>query len=235
MQDRTIRVIDIEKILEEITGMIGRERYRSERSNSNDRFRDRNRSRDRNYTRSYGRNRSSDSSRSRSGSRTNTNRDRIRCYECREYDHFAGDCPNSREERDLEHLQHMLNMEEQEHRDPPAHGSDEDSRSPLNFLPLDFKMCRPSEDNYPTVGQYLTRDQTRHIYKKAETGESINADMVQQEMEQEKQLNKLDDDSGEENPYREFIINNAEKMEVQKTQMEQWSILSNRLNYIQHS
>ena len=29
------------------------------------------------------------------------NRDRIRCYECREYDHFARDCPNSREERDL--------------------------------------------------------------------------------------------------------------------------------------
>ena len=58
------------------------------------------------------------------------------------------------ERRDLGHLQHMLNIEEQEHRDPPVHGSDEDSRSPLNFLPLDFKMGRPSEDNYPTVGQY---------------------------------------------------------------------------------
>ena len=152
-----------------------RERYRSERNNSNDRFRDRNRSRDRNFTRSYGRNRSSDSSRSRSGSRTNTNRDRIRCYECREYDHFARDCPNSREERDLEHLQHMLNMEEQEHRDPPAHSSDEDSRSPLNFLPLDVKTGGPNEDSHPTVGQYLTRDQTRNVYKKVETGESINA------------------------------------------------------------
>ena len=54
-------------------------------------------------------------------------------------------------------------------------------------------------------------------------------------MEQEKQLNKLDDDSSEENPYRELIINNAEKIEVQKTKMEQWSILSNKLNYIQHS
>ena len=27
-----------------------------------------------------------------------TNRDRIRCYNCREYDHFVGDCPNTREE-----------------------------------------------------------------------------------------------------------------------------------------
>ena len=211
-----------------------RERYGSERNNSNDRIRDRNRSRDRNFTGNYGRNRNPDSSRSRSGSRTNTNRDRIRCYECREYDHLARDCPNSREERDLEHLQHMLNMEEQKHRDSSRHRSDEDSRSPLNFLPLEFKTGGPSEDSCPTVGQYLTRDQTKHVYKKVETGESINADMIQQEVEQERQLNKLDDDSGEENPYRE-LVNNAEKIEVQKTQMEQWSILSNKLNYIQHS
>ena len=127
----------------------------------------------------------------------------------------------------------MLNIEELEHRDPPTHSSDEDIRGPLNFLPLDFKTGGPSEDSHPTVGQYLTRDQTRHIYKRVATGESINADMVQQEIEQEKQLNKLDDGSGEENPYRELIINNAEKIEVQKTQMEQWSILSNKLNYIQ--
>ena len=129
----------------------------------------------------------------------------------------------------------MLNMEEPGHRDPPVHSSDEDSRSPLNFLPLDFKTGGPSEDSCPTVGQYLTRNQTRHIYKKVETGEPINADMVQQEIEQEKQLNKLDNDSGEENPFRELVINNAEKIEAQKTQMEQWSILSNKLNYIQHS
>ena len=102
------------------------------------------------------------------------------------------------------------------------------------FLPLDFKTGGPSEDSHSTVGQYLTRDQTRHVYKKVETGEPINADTVQQEVEQEKQLNKLDDDSGEENLYRE-CINNVEKIEVQKTQMEQWSVLSNMLNYVQHS
>ena len=31
---------------------------------------------------------------SRLGSRTSTNRDRIRCVKCREYDHFANECPN---------------------------------------------------------------------------------------------------------------------------------------------
>ena len=55
------------------------------------------------------------------------------------------------------------------------------------------------------------------------------------EIEQEKQLSQMDDDNGEVNPYRELIVNNAEKLEMQKTQMEQWSILSNSLNYVQHS
>ena len=62
----------------------------------------------------------------------------------------------------------MLNMEEQERRDPPAHSADEGNRSPLNFLPLDFESGGTSENSHPTVGQYLTRDQTRHIYKKVE-------------------------------------------------------------------
>ena len=62
--------------------------------------------------------------------------DRIRCYNCREYDNFARDCPNPREERDLEQLQQMLNLEakEQTHlltnrQDSPT----ENYRSPLNL------------------------------------------------------------------------------------------------------
>ena len=108
-----------------------RESYRNERYGNNNR--DRNRSRERVLTRSYGRDRSSSNDRSRSGSRASTNRDRIRCYVCREYDHFARDCPNSREERDLEQLQHMLNMEEQDHKSLSRPTFDEDYRSPLNL------------------------------------------------------------------------------------------------------
>ena len=80
-----------------------------------------NRSRDKSreglFSRNYGndRDRSSSNSRSRSGSRASTNRERIRCYNCREYDHFTRDCPSSREERDLEQLQQMLNLEAEEH------------------------------------------------------------------------------------------------------------------------
>ena len=107
------------------SGNYGNERY-------NGYNRDRNRLRERTFTRNYSINRgkSSSNSRLRSGSRVNTNRDRIRCYKCREYDHFVGDCPNSREERDLEQLQQMLTMEEQNHR---PENSDDDYRSPLNL------------------------------------------------------------------------------------------------------
>ena len=38
------------------------------------------------------------------------------------------------------------------------------------FLPLDSKIGEQNRDN-PTVGQYLTRDQTRFMYKKVETGD----------------------------------------------------------------
>ena len=38
--------------------------------------------------------RSESSSRSRSNLRVSTNRDRVRCFKCREYDHFANECPN---------------------------------------------------------------------------------------------------------------------------------------------
>ena len=59
--------------------------------------------------------------------------------------------------------------------------------------------------------------------------------MIEQEIEQEKQLNKIDDTSGEINLYQELLVNNAEKIEPLMTQMEQWSILTNVLNYVQHS
>ena len=51
-----------------------------------------------------------------------------------------------------------------------------------------------------------------------DTGETINADAIQQEIEQEKQLNRLDDGNGEINPYRELIVNNVERTEPPMTQ-----------------
>ena len=81
------------------------------------------------------------------------------------------------------------------------------------FLPLDSRIGGQGRDDSPTVGQFLTREQTRYIYRKVEMGEIINTDMIEQEIEQEKQLSKIDDTSREINPYQELIVNNAGKIE----------------------
>ena len=57
--------------------------------------------------------RSISNSRSRSGSRASKNRDRIRCFECREYDHFARECPTRQASRETEQIQQMFMDEDQ--------------------------------------------------------------------------------------------------------------------------
>ena len=105
--DKTIKTTIFRETPESYGRQKSREEYRDNRHNEYNRGRDR--SRERTFSRSYSNNRdrSSSGSRSRSGSCTSTNRDRIRCYNCIEYDHFVRDFPNSREERDLEQLQQM--------------------------------------------------------------------------------------------------------------------------------
>ena len=95
-------------------------RYRSNNQYRQNRGRPRYYNRERCRSRSRGRyldnsNRRRDrSSRSRSGSRASTNRDRIRCYKCREYDHFVKDCPTTKEERQVEQIQQMFNLDEEQ-------------------------------------------------------------------------------------------------------------------------
>ena len=102
------------------TRRYSRQDSRGEYKNDNYRNSGYNRGRDRSRERSFSgnyssnRTRSTSNSRLRSGSRASTKRDRIRCYNCREYDHFVRDCPTSREERDVDQLQQMLNLEEEE-------------------------------------------------------------------------------------------------------------------------
>ena len=60
------------------------------------------------------------------------------------------------------------------------------------FLPLVSKIGGQVSHDRPKVGQYLTREQANYIYKKVETGEMIKIDTIQQEMEQEGQLNKME-------------------------------------------
>ena len=77
--------------------------------------------------------------------------------------------------------------------------------------------------------------QVDYIYRKVEVGSLINKNTMKEEIDQDVELDKKDDTSSDENPYRELIVNNAGKIENTLSQMEQWSILSNVINYVQYS
>ena len=59
--------------------------------------------------------------------------------------------------------------------------------------------------------------------------------MIEQEIEQERQLDRINNTSRETNLYQDLMVSNEEKIGPLMTQMDQWSILSNVLNYVQHS
>ena len=58
---------------------------------------------------------------------------------------------------------------------------------------------------------------------------------MKEEIDPDVELDRMDDNSGDENPYRELIVNNAGKVESMLLPNEQWSILSNVINYVQYS
>ena len=70
------------------------------------------------------------------------------------------------------------------------------------FLPLESKIGGQVGHGRPNIGQFLTREQANYIYKKVEMGEIINTDTIQQEIEQEEQLNRIDNTNGKINPYQ---------------------------------
>ena len=74
----------------------------------------------------------------------------------------------------------------------------------------------------------LTNNQASYTYKKVESESIANIETIKQEIE----ADKLDEDKV--NPYHEIITNKIEKENIVSTQMEQWSILSNIVNYVQY-
>ena len=72
----------------------------------------------------------------------------------------------------------------------------------------------------------LTPKQTEYIYKKVELGSLINKDAIKEEVDSDVELDKIDNNSRDENQYKELIINNASKIENVLSQMEKWSIFS---------
>ena len=77
--------------------------------------------------------------------------------------------------------------------------------------------------------------QTKYVYKKVELGSLINKEIMKNEIDLNVELDRVDNESGDENPYKKLIVNDAIKRDRTTSQMEQWSILSNVINYVQYS
>ena len=87
-------------------------------------------------------------------------------------------------------------------------------------MPLNINIGGQIRSGKYKENKYLTEDQSRHVYKKVESGNIINTNTLKQEIDQDQELNRLDDTSRDINPYRELIVNNAEKVETVLSQME---------------
>ena len=99
---------------------------------------------------------------------------------------------------------------------------------------LNTKIGRPVKYVKDKENICLTTKQARHIYKKVELEGIFNVDTIRQEIEEDKLSQNDIDDEEEVNPYHDIIINNIDRENVITSQIEQWSILSNVVNYIQY-
>ena len=89
-------------------------------------------------------------------------------------------------------------------------------------MPLSSKLGGNNNKRNDSIDRnYLTPRQADYIYKKVELGSLINKNTMKEEIDPDVELDKMDDNSGDENPYRELIVNNAGKIENMLSQMEQ--------------
>ena len=63
----------------------------------------------------------------------------------------------------------------------------------------------------------------------------INKNTMKEELDADVELDRMDDNNGYENSYRDLVVNNVDREEMSHSPIEQWSILSNIINYVQHS
>ena len=57
--------------------------------------------------------------------------------------------------------------------------------------------------------------------QKVELGSLINKSTIKEELDVDVDLDRMDDNSGDENPYKKLIVNNADRVEMLQLQMEQ--------------
>ena len=177
----------------------GRQNFRRNYSSDRSRSRERSPTPRRYGNRQYNSPNTSSGTRSRSNSRMTMNRDRNRCFRCREYDHFANECPNmgindsDRYESDSVALQ-LMTTDIEAHDNYDIVRFTEESRSfklmkgrnaTISFLPKKKKGGGVRFSDKITYipdreKKYLTKDQAKHIYEMVEMNKPVNIHAMKQ-------------------------------------------------------
>ena len=180
-------------------------------------------------TLSHGRN----ESRSRSNLRVGTTHDCITCYRCREYNHFASECPNTPtdEQPDYDDADPAsLHMMTQEHYPIDSEGEVEylklvkGKNGTTSFSPSKEKTGGKIDYIQNKETMCLTKEQTNYVYKTVEEGNIINTNMMTHETMQNQ----------DDNPYKKVVVNKVFREEDKSPEMKNWSIFSDNVRYIQH-
>ena len=103
---------------------------------------------------------------------------------------------------------------------------------PATFLPISQGLGG-SKSPIPRCRDCLMLRQTNYLYEKVELGSLINKNTMKEELDANAELDRMDNNNGDENPYRDLVVNNVDRVEMSHSPMEQWSILSNVINYVQ--
>ena len=77
--------------------------------------------------------------------------------------------------------------------------------TPTTFVPISQSLGR-NKDVILRNRDCLTPRQTNFIYKKVELGSLINKNTIKEELDADVDLDRIDDNNGDENPYRDLVV-----------------------------
>ena len=80
--------------------------------------------------------------------------------------------------------------------------------------------------------QCLTEEQTKYVYDKVELGDELKVGKVSQDIQNKLLLPKQLIERKDNNLYEKVLVSDVNTMDKNKSQMEQWPILSDNIVYV---
>ena len=100
---------------------------------------------------------------------------------------------------------------------------------PTSFLPLNKKG---GLKNDVITEKCLTEQQAKYVYDKVESGDELKVGKTKLQIQSNPLLQKQVKERNDINLYEKMLLSNINTMNKNKSQMEQWSILSDNIVYV---